>query len=189
MCSWWEPNKSPWLESALQTSRITEMLNSSSQDRLMLPWVIQSTYRIRTSITWYSLAMRNSHFLTLAMRIDSALRSQNWQIEELLKSLPICLLGRLCFSTTNVATELRACVACTALSVFDNSPARLLENPAFRVQMFAEFWRPPKGPKFFCCSPNHFPQRLTNVLKEPLNREDKWRQMKTWPPEAHPRPR
>lgn len=70
MCSWWESNKSPWLESALQTSRITEMLNNNSQDRLVQAWVIHSTCRIRTSITCCSPAMWNFSFLTHAMRTD-----------------------------------------------------------------------------------------------------------------------
>lgn len=46
------------------------MLNNNSQDRLVQSWVIHHPYRIRTSITCCSPAMRNFYFLTHATRTD-----------------------------------------------------------------------------------------------------------------------
>ena len=190
MCSRWEANKSPWLESVLQSSRITETLNNNSQDRLMQPWVIHSPHRIRASITCCSLAMWNFYFLTHAMRTDSALHSQKLTNRGAFEKPSYIPTGVSLF-LDNKCRHRTESLHCThsSFSLLTSPQLDCLRTWPSVSRCLLNSEGPPKGPKFLCCSPNHFPQRLTDVLKEPFNREDKWRQMKTWPPEAHPRPR
>lgn len=122
-CSWWE-SKSPSLESDLQTLRITERLNHNSQDRLC----DLGLFVVYTESEHPSQLLRSRAELLFPHTGHENWQTarcthKNWQIEELLKNLPIYLLGRLYFSTTNVATELRACIAHTALSLFWHLPS------------------------------------------------------------------
>lgn len=74
---------------------------------------------------------------------------KNWQTEELLKNLPIYLLGCLCFSATNVATELRACLAHTALSLLTSPQLDCLRTWPSVSRCLLNSEGPPKGPSSF----------------------------------------